>query len=85
MKMSSNDIWTYFTEKAVLNTGIFGQVFKGIDKKTGNYVAIKEINKLKFKKLTGSPFKEDELLKKINLESNISLKWTMNTEKIFIL
>ena len=81
--MSSNDIWTYFTEKAVLNTGIFGQVFKGIDKKTGNYVAIKEINKLKFKKLTGSPFKEDEILKKINLESNISLKATMNTEKNF--
>ena len=47
--MSSNDIWTNFTEKAVLNSGIFGQVFKGIDKKTGNYVAIKEINKLKFK------------------------------------
>ena len=81
--MSSNDIWTNYTEKAVLSNGIFGQIYKGIDKTTGNYVAIKEINKLKYKKLSGTPFKEEEILPKINLESNTTLKTTVNTEKNF--
>ncbi len=81
--MASNDIWTNFTEKGIISQGIFGSIYKGINKQTGNYVAIKEINKLKYKKLSGTPFKEEEILKKINLPINSSLRETINTEKNF--
>ena len=81
--MASNDIWTNFIEKGIISHGIFGSIYKGINKQTGNYVGIKEINKLKYKKLSGTPFNEEEIEKKINLPINTTLKETINTEKNF--
>ena len=38
-------IWGKYEKKELIGTGTYGNIFKGQNKETGNYVAIKEITK----------------------------------------
>ena len=81
--MSSNDIWNEYKQERILNHGSYSFVYKAKNKKTGNYVAIKEIYKKKYKEITNTEFIEGDIMKKINSENNESLRGTMDTEKYF--
>ena len=68
--MSENDIWEHYDKKGVIGIGTYGNIYKGINKNTGNYCAIREIIKSKYTSLNNSPFNEKEikeLYKKIQL------------------
>ena len=47
--MSLKNIWDEYNKETILGSGTYGFVYKAKHKKTGNYVAIKEINKFKYK------------------------------------
>ena len=81
--MSSNDIWKEYKQERILNPGTYSFVYKAKNRKTGNYVAIKEIYKKKYKEITNTDFIEGEIMKKINSEPNESLRGTMDTPKYF--
>ena len=49
--MSSNDIWKEYKQERILNPGTYSFVYKAKNRKTGNYVAIKEIYKKKYKQI----------------------------------
>ena len=47
--MSEIDIWKKYSEKTIIGKGNYSIVYKAKNNETGKYVAIKEINKQKYK------------------------------------
>ena len=73
-------IWGKYEKKELIGSGTYGNIFKGVDKKTGNYVAIKEITKMK---ANNTFLKEIEIMSKLKNENCISLKETFDTNDFF--
>ncbi len=46
--MSKINIWEKYSKETKINSGTYSLVYKAKNIKTGNYVAIKEINKQKY-------------------------------------
>ena len=61
--------------------GIYGNIYKGINKQTGNYVSIKEINKNKYQLIQNSVFNKDEFMKR--MKTNILIYKTFDTIENF--
>ena len=61
-------IWKIFKHKLIIGNGTYGPVYKALDSNT--HVAIKEIDKLKYKKINNLNFNENEILKKDNSTEN---------------
>ena len=80
--MSENDIWKYYYKKEIIGTGTYGNIYKRINKKTGDYCAIKEIIKNKYKSFNNSSFDEKKF-KEIYLEENSILRETFNSKNSF--
>ena len=78
---NKNNINKY--EKIIkIHSGIYGDIYKGRNKETGNYVCIKEILKIKF------PIEKEFLsqikkMKLLNTENNISIIETIDTKYYF--
>ena len=49
--MSKSGISEEYEKKELISIGTYGNIYKGINKKTGTYVAIKEINKIKYQSI----------------------------------
>ena len=59
--MSKSGISEEYEKKELISIGTYGNIYKGINKKTGTYVAIKEINKIKYQSINDSSFNKKEL------------------------
>ena len=77
--MSENDIWEHYDKKGVIGIGTYGNIYKGINKNTGNYCAIREIIKSKYTSLNNSPFNE-EAIKELYKEGNSIIREIFNTK-----
>ena len=77
IKMS---IWEKYDKKELIGTGTYGKIFKAKNLETGNYVAIKEIQK---KKSDNKYLNEIEKTPKIKNENIISIKETFETNYFF--
>ncbi len=69
-----------YEKKEIIGTGTYGNIFKGVDKKTGNYVAIKEITKMK---ANNAFLNKIEIMSKLKNENCIPLKETFDTNDFF--
>ncbi len=76
-----NEIWNEYEKKCIIGSGSYSYVYKAFNKNTGLYVAIKEINKEKYKERTNLVFNESDIMKKFNIENSISLKDTFEDEQ----
>ena len=81
--MAENNIWAKYEKKEILGSGTYGNVYKGINKNTGNYVAIKEIDKNKYKSEINIIFNESEIMKKIKNKNSVNLKEIFDTQQYF--
>ena len=73
-------IWEKYKKKGIIGIGKYGNIYKGINKKTGQYVAIKEISK---KMINNKNLNESEIINKIKNENIILIKETINTKEYF--
>ena len=80
--MSKSDIWNKYIKKSIIGSGLFSIVYKAINIKTEDYVAIKEINKLKYNEFKKINFEQNEIIK-INSENSISIIETFDTQDNF--
>ena len=64
-----------------IGAGTYSNVYRAIDKKTKIYVAIKEIDKLRFNQPKELLDNEIEIMKKIENENSIELKDKIETEE----
>ena len=64
--MIKNDIWNKYIKKEILAITSYSKIYKGEIRKSGNYVAIKEINKERFTLYTKLTFKKKEQMKQLN-------------------
>ena len=78
--MIKNDIWNKYIKKEILAITSYSKIYKGEIRKSGNYVAIKEINKERFSLYTKVTFKKNEQMKKINHKITIE---TYDTKENF--
>ena len=79
--MSNINIWDYYIKDNIISSKQYLKVYKAINKKTGEYVVIKEIDKSKYNQLFQYSFKIEEFtikLKNINIIQNI-----INTKDFF--
>ena len=79
--MTENNIWEKYEKKEILGTGAFSNVYKGINKTTGDYVAIKEIDKNKYK--SANNINESEIMVKIKNKNSVNLKEVFDTKQYF--
>ena len=84
-KIIKENIWDEYTQEKVLGIGTYGKIYKAFNKKKGNYVAIKEIDKSKYTLTTKNIFSEAEIMKILNSENIVSLLDTKESEKYFYL
>ena len=70
----------------LIGAGNFGDIYKAKNKKTGNLVAIKNVNKLKHQKSLSSLLRETEIMNKIKSENTVCIKETIDTkDNIYII
>jgi len=79
--MSKSGISEEYEKKELISIGTYGNIYKGINKKTGTYVAIKEINKIKYQSINDSSFNKKEFMKK--MKTNILIYKTFETTENF--
>ena len=70
IKMSVSTIWKQFSKNTIKFSSPQSTLYNAINKKTGKYVAIKEINKYEFKDIQ----KYEKIVNKIKSENYISIK-----------
>ena len=76
-------IWNKYEKGKRIGYGSYSNVFKAKNKETGNYVAIKEIDKEKFQSSSKSYFTESDIMVKINTENSIKLIETIDTPDFY--
>ena len=62
--MIKDTIWNQYKDKFLIGKGTYGPIYKAYDLNSKNYVAIKEIDKIKYKQINNSNFKDN--MKKTN-------------------
>ena len=72
--MSEKDIWKKYPEKKIIEEGNYSIVYKAKNNETGKYVAIKEINKQKYKINIKELKEEIEEIEKINSDNIVKIK-----------
>ena len=73
-------IWEKYKKKGIIKNGKYGNIYKGINKETGNYVAIKEISK---KMMNDKYFNKNEIIKKINNDNIVIIKDIIDSKQYF--
>ena len=85
MKKLTN-IWDKYIKTELIGSGAFADVYKAKDTTTGEFVAIKEIKKIKIENSESLILKEIEIMKKLKSENSVSLIETIETpESYFII
>ena len=80
-KMDS--IWEEYNKIELINSSCFTNIYRAKNKKTNEYVAIKEIKKSKIN--VQEIFKEIEIMKKLKSENSVSLIDTIETKEYYYL
>ena len=75
-----NKIWENYEECNTLGLGAFGKVYKAKDKKTNRYVAIKELDKARFRD-SEKYLNEPKIMKELVSENIVGLIDTLDTEE----
>ena len=85
--MSKNDVWKKNINKIIIRSGLSSNIYKATNIETGNYVAIKELNKNKFKLFYNIDLNENEISKRIkNNENTVEIKEIISSkENIYII
>ena len=63
-----------YTNFEIIGEGNYAKIYKAQNKITNSYVAIKEIDKTRYKNLTKEIFNEVEMMKIIKSENSVNLK-----------
>ena len=79
----SKNIWENYIKDKILGSNPFSIVYKAKNKNTGNYVAIKEIDLQKYKELTKSNFKKEEIIKRLKSKNRMILRETIESNGFF--
>ena len=80
--MSENDIWKKYAKKETIGVGTYGNIYKGINKITGDYCAIREILKSKYISLNNSSFNEKKI-KELYIKGNPIIREVFNSKDYF--
>ena len=83
-KMSNIDIWLKYIKIERIGLNNYSVIYKAKDKKNGNYVAIKEIDKERFFQLTKLKLNENKIIKLKN-ENSIKIKEFIENKKYYYL
>ena len=81
--MIKDTIWDQYKDKFIIGKGTYGNIYKAYDLNSKNYVAIKEIDKLKYTQINNSNLKEN--MKKINLKYKFWKDIIETKEKYYII
>ena len=81
--MIKDTIWNQYKDKFLIGKGTYGPIYKAYDLNSKNYVAIKEIDKLKYTQINNSKLKEN--MKKINSKYKFLKDIIETKEKIILL
>ena len=73
-----------YTKFERIGAGSYGNIYKAQDKTTKSYVAIKEIDKIRYNQLTKEIFNEAEIMNIIKCENSVNLKIKLIQKIIFI-
>ena len=74
------DIWDIYDKIEVIGSGSYSDVYRAKNKLTQEYVAIKEIKKIKVNYSEKEILKETEIMKKLESESSLLLIETIETK-----
>ena len=66
-----------------IGIGSFGYIYKAENKNTNNYVAIKEIDKIRYNQLTKKIFNETEIINIIKSDNSITIKEKIDSKDYF--
>jgi len=77
--VKERNIWDKYEKIRCIGSGTYAEVYEGINKENGDYVAIKRINKYKLKN-DNRYLSEIEMLKLLKCDNSISLIETYNTK-----
>ena len=77
------NIWNKYKKIAIISSGKYNTIYKAKNIKEGNYVAIKEINKDKFKIFINQDFNEKNIEKIMNLENSIKVLEKINLKNYY--
>ena len=78
-----NSVWDIYKKIETIGLGSFTNVYRAKNKKTNEYVAIKEIKKSKID--ANDILKEIEIMKKLESENSVSLIDIIETEDCYYL
>ena len=81
--MIKDTIWNKYEDKFIIGKGTYGPVYKAFDSNSKNYVAIKEIDKIRFNIVINSKFKEN--MKNINSKYKFCKNIIETKEKYYII
>ena len=79
--MSNINIWERYKEICKIGYGTYGKVYKVQNIKTGEYFAMKEIEKEKFGGREDKLLNEVEIMKKINTENSVLINEVINNKE----
>ena len=76
-------IWNKYKKIQLIYSGKYSLIYKVKNTNIGDYLIIKEINKLKFQAFTNTIFDEKKISEKLNIENNIKIIETINLKNTF--
>ena len=72
-----------YTKFERIGAGSYGNIYKAQDKRTKSYVAIKEIDKVRYNQLTKEIFNEAEIMNIIKCENSVNFKDKIDSKDYF--
>ena len=79
--MSNINIWEKYKQIYKIGYGAYGKVYKVQNIETGEYFAMKEIEKEKFEGIEDKLLNEVEIMKKINTENSVLINEVINNKE----
>ena len=79
--MSNINIWEKYKQIYKIGYGAYGKVYKVQNIETGEYFAMKEIEKEKFEGIEDKLLNEVEIMKKINIENSVLINEVINNKE----
>ena len=81
--MKKDTIWNQYKDRLIIGNGTYGQIYKAYDLNSKNYVAVKEIDKMRYKQINNSNLKDN--MKKMNSKYELLKDIIETKEKYYII